>query len=50
MAGWPVALQMGVKGTKRAARVNGWSGFPGAGSNAPKGGGGSPTVGVSQIS
>jgi hypothetical protein len=50
MAGWPVALQMGVKGTKASARRRPFRGSSGGESNVPNGTGGSLRVGVRQIS
>ena len=50
MAGWPVTLNGGVKGTTSAARKRPWSGLSGGLSKVPSGGGGSAMVGVSSRS
>ena len=50
IAGCPLALQMGVNGTKVSARRRPWRGFSGGESKVPRGTGGSLRVGVSQRS
>jgi len=50
MAGWPVTLQIGVKGTKLTERVKPFKGSSGVESKVPRGTGGSPRVGVSRTS
>jgi hypothetical protein len=50
IAGWPVTLQMGVKGIKAAARIRPWSGFSGVEAAKGKGqlgqGGREPDIAV----
>jgi hypothetical protein len=50
MAGCPVMLQIGVKGTKELARKKASRGFLAGASNVPRGTGGSASVGVSHTS
>jgi hypothetical protein len=50
IAGCPVALQIGVKGTNCSALRRPCRGFSGGESNDPNGRGGSLSVGVNQIS